>query len=541
MEIVTYAFAVLRGDTEHDVMASYDKRLGAITAWNASQPVQARVVGCSERPQSFETTLNHAKAVSDVCPGPLSGKTEVPQDPLGVLHHTHHLEPGQSANFYYLLSFGDGRRQAIKNYRACPEAPEALRKTIDMYQEVLGRSVVLTPDLHVNQGVLWAKANMLRVALKSPTGWCFVNDPTRSNNSVGRDTAWFAYGADFFAPDFARESLLKYVSLQEKSGMIVEYYDIRDGQTADYGLNINDNTPLMILAFWHHYNATGNEEFLRRVYPAAVKAVRYILSQRNDQGLVWCNATGTSDWGIVGWRNVIENYTLSGATTEVNSECYAALETISHMARVLGEHDESAEFAQKAGELKDAIDDHLANPENGLYYLNLDVDGNAHSDVTSDLVFPAMFGVADRATAARIVARLSDREFWTQSGIRVLPRDAPDYTPIGGYGLLGGVWVGVSFWYAFAAAPHSPEFMAHALSTTFRSYSRDPLRFNTVPGQFSEWLDGETLVNRGMMLSPWFPPRYLWAAIEGMAGLDLLSGGCDGPSAFGSRLEVDGR
>jgi len=32
---------------------------------------------------------------------------------------------------------------------------------------------------------------------------------------------------------------------------------------------------------------------------------------------------------------------------------------------------------------------------------------------------------------------------------------------------------------------------------------------NTVPGQFSEWLHGETLVNQGMMLSPWFPPRYL--------------------------------
>jgi hypothetical protein len=29
------------------------------------------------------------------------------------------------------------------------------------------------------------------------------------------------------------------------------------------------------------------------------------------------------------------------------------------------------------------------------------------------------------------------------------------------------------------------------------------------------------LVNQGMMLSPWFPPRYLWAAIEGAAGLDL--------------------
>ncbi len=27
-----------------------------------------------------------------------------------------------------------------------------------------------------------------------------------------------------------------------------------------------------------------------------------------------------------------------------------------------------------------------------------------------------------------------------------------------------------------------------------------------------------------MMLSPWFPPRYLWAAIEGAGGLDLSGG-----------------
>ena len=32
---------------------------------------------------------------------------------------------------------------------------------------------------------------------------------------------------------------------------------------------------------------------------------------------------------------------------------------------------------------------------------------------------------------------------------------------------------------------------------------------------------GETLANQGMMLSPWYPPRYVWAAIEGACGLDV--------------------
>jgi hypothetical protein len=75
--------------------------------------------------------------------------------------------------------------------------------------------------------------------------------------------------------------------------------------------------------------------------------------------------------------------------------------------------------------------------------------------------------------------------------------------------------------FAVAAARFNPSFMAYALGTSFQHYSRDPGRHNTVPGQFSEWLHGETLANQGMMLSPWYPPRYVWSAIEGACGLDV--------------------
>lgn len=523
-EIVTYAYVALRGTTGHDVVARYDKRLGALVVWNRAHPKLVRIFGCSVKAETWETTLDYAMAVAEECPGPLSGRTETPTDPLGVLQHRHRVAPGKSVQFYYLMSFGAGRAEAVANYRACPAAGDALERTRAYFGDILGRSVVLTPDPYLNRGVTWAKANMLRVETRAPTGWCFVNDPTRSNNSVGRDTAWFAFGADYLTPEFARESLKAYVRLQEKSGMMIEYYDIRNGKTADYGLNINDNTPLLIMALWHHYNATGDESFVREVYPAAAKAARYILSQRDERGLVWCTADGTSDWGIVGWRNVIPNYRLSGATTEVNAECYAALETVSHMARVLDQHEDSDMFAREAGALRAAINTHLFDEATGLYYLHIDIDGHPRSDVTSDLVFPVMFGVADPHTAAHIIGRLSNQAFWTPAGIRTSPRDAPNYTPSGGWGLLGGVWVGVSFWYAFAAARYSPEFMAHALSSSYRYYSTDPKRYNTVPGQFSEWLNGETLVNEGMMLSPWFPPRYLWAAIEGVAGFDVSRG-----------------
>ncbi len=524
VDVLTYAYCVLRGETTPDITAEYDAGAGALIAWNLSKPDQVRILGASEEAESYETTLDYGEAVARQAPGTLSCTTSASSDPLGVLQHRHHLEPGGTCRFWYVLTFGQGKDEALANFHAAPPADDALSRTRAYYQHVLHQSVVLTPDPSVNRGVLWAKANTLRVETKAPTGWAFTNDPTRSNNSVGRDTAWFAYGAGYLTPDFVRDSLLAYVDRQEDNGMIVEYYDIRTGHSEDYGLNINDDTPLLIIALWHYYSVTGDEDFLQRIYPAAVKAARYILSQRNEQGLVWCTATGTNVWGICSWRNVIPNYRLSGAVTEVNAECYSALLTVSHMARELGKHDESAEFREKAQALRTAINGHLLDPQTGLYYLHIDLAGQPRSDVTSDLLFPLIFSVAEDDVATRIIARLSDEDFWTSAGMHTTPRDSPTYTPSGGWGLLGGVWVAVSFWYAFAAARYAPSFMAYALGTSFRNYSIDPRGTNTVPGQFSEWLNGATLVNEGMMLSPWFPPRYLWAAIEGMAGLSVRQG-----------------
>ena len=44
----------------------------------------------------------------------------------------------------------------------------------------------------------------------------------------------------------------------------------------------------------------------------------------------------------------------------------------------------------------EAINEHLLDPKtNGLYYLNIELDGTKRTDVTPIIVFPLMFGVAD--------------------------------------------------------------------------------------------------------------------------------------------------
>jgi hypothetical protein len=146
-----------------------------------------------------------------------------------------------------------------------------------------------------------------------------------------------------------------------------------------------------------------------------------------------------------------------------------------------------------------------------------------HTDVTGDEIFPVIFRACDEETGFRIISRLNAPDFWTAAGLRTVSRLDPLYDPSHYAGLMGGVWPGLTWWYAFAAARYHPDFMVRALRSSFEHYAADPKRNNTVPGQFSEWFDGESLTNRGVRLSPWEPPRFFWAAIEGVCGLMLTA------------------
>lgn len=521
VHIATYAAIRLRGGFERQTQADFDAGLQAFVVRSQAAPKMVRIAACSVAPTSHEVTTDIAKAAASTFPGRLSNRSVgTADDPIGILHLEHHLEPGESALFYFVLTFAlDGEESSQRSFASLPACADAMAQTRKYYETVLDRAVVMTPDAQINRGVLWAKANMLRSLLLTDRGWCLVNDPTQTTKSVARDTSWFAFGADYVMPWFARDSLCWFAEHLTPEGMVVEWYDTRDGKTETYGLNINDNTPLLILALRHHYCVTGDRDFLERVFAPTVRAGRYIVSRRGARGLVWCHADGTGSRGVVGWRNAIQGYRLAGATTELNSECYAALRAVSLMAQELGDAATQAEFARHADELRASINEHLLDHSRGLYYLTIGEGGRPQTDVTCDLVFPILFGVAPDDIATNVIATLSRPEFWSAAGLHTIPRDSLDYGPVDGSGLLGGVWAGPTFWFAYAAARYNPELTAEALAITFKHYAEDPLRYNTVPGQFCEWLHGETLTNQGMMLSPWFAPKYLWAALEAAAGL----------------------
>lgn len=137
------------------------------------------------------------------------------------------------------------------------------------------------------------------------------------------------------------------------------------------------------------------------------------------------------------------------------------------------------------------------------------------------MVFPLLFRVARRDTREAVIARLFSPDFVSSGGLRALPYNNPRWDPSGQAGCLGGVWPGANWWFAMGCLDVHNRIMADSLERSYRYVIQDPKTFNTVPGQFNEWCDGQTLVNRGMRLSPWGPPRFLWAGIEGLAGLSI--------------------
>ncbi len=520
-----YAFGRLCGALGQDVVARYDPDLRGFVAANRNQPAAVRVFGCTNPVAAYDTSHDFGR-VYDVLHVPtLHNETGAEGDILASLRVDLHLGPGETRAVTFVLAFAHtGEADAIGVYRGAHDADAALAATIAYVTRVTGVSQALTPDRAINEGALWSKVNMLRVMARYPQGPACTNEPGASSNVVGRDAAWFVYGNDHFLPGFSRALLDTFAAKQYEDGKIPEYYSALDGRVEDYGLNINDDTPLFILAVNHHYRATGDGDWLRRVYPSVAKAARYIVAQEDERGLVFCTAKDPRGnvWAIASWRNVIPEYTLNGAVTEINAECAAALRAAGHLAENLGRpEEESRAFFDAASALRTAMDTHLINPQNGLYYLTIDADGIAQTDVTGDQVFPVMFRVCDDETGFRIISRLSHPDFWTSGGLRTVSADDVRYDPARFVGLLGGVWPGLTWWYAFAAARYRPDLMVRALATSFAHYASDPKRNTTVPGQFSEWFDGESLANRGMRLSPWEPPRFLWAAVEGVCGVVL--------------------
>ncbi len=412
------------------------------------------------------------------------------------------------------------------------------QETLSAMNRYLNLGRLLTPDRLLNRAVQWAKINQLRDQQEYKWGSGFSNSPP-SDTVVGRDSVWYLMGSSYYAQPWSRRLLdLWFTKGLDVNGKFTEYMSAsRDPFFKDdYGLNINDSTPLFMIAAYHYYSLTKDRDFLQRVYPSLLNSANLILDQRkvgtnNKYNLVWCTSTETFIRGLCGWRNAIRDYNLSGAVTEINVECHCALKKTAELAKEVGDQLNQERLETAAEDLRGAIERHLrsSTKKNPFYYLNIAPTGKPVDDLTADLLFPVLFELTDSETAKAILETLFSDQFWISSdngggGVRTVSSKEEKYTPRADpdtYGLMGGVWPNVALWVARASAAQGfPDLALKALRSTYLLSERDdPARYNVMPGQLPEYFNGDDLVQRGQPRSTFLFGIFIWAALESFLGL----------------------
>ena len=533
VEIAVFPWALLvgqrfYGEAEKEVRASVvDRRIVVFNEetrgarwWGGSRQPAAAVIALREQVllrAMKDGTLLDQELLDEVTPRLAD---VVSRRIYGAFEFRIPVAPGARESLRLAVAFDRrGPDEARRTFEGLLSDERALHETQRFYAIALADARFMTPSPVVSRGVVWAKANMLRIVKEYPQGWGSTNSPP-SDILVSRDTSWFVHGFDYFMPRFSRDALELFNRFIEDSGQVVEYVRGVSGFRTSYDLNINDDTPLHLIAILHHYNATLDDDWARSVLPLVIKVADYLLAQRDANGLIFCNAKGVDMYGITSWRNIIPYYTLDGAVTEINAEAVFALEAAAMLCAVCGDLEHWRTYSEAARTLRERMMAHLFNADTGAFVLNYDQYQNYQDNLTADEVFPVLFEVAAPEARRAILRRLMESDFVTPVGIRTISTADSWYFPSHGFGLLGGVWPDLTLWFAVALARNGfANESADWLERVYASMEAGSSR-NTVPGEFAEWFDGGSLTNRGMYLSPWTGAKYLWAVAETVCGLD---------------------
>ncbi|HET7814510.1 MAG TPA: amylo-alpha-1,6-glucosidase, partial [Candidatus Baltobacteraceae bacterium] len=448
------------GEPEHEVRAfvedgficSKNQQTGAERWWGGSRTPRAAIVGLRE-----QVMLQHMRSGSLLKEGHLEEVTPqlaecVSRRIFGAFEYRMTVAPGARESLRLAVVYHkDGREKSRPALEQLLRDKKALHETQRYYSTKLKDARFMCPSPVISRGVVWAKANMLRIVKEYPNGWGSTNSPP-SDILVSRDTSWFVHGFDYFLPKFSRDAIEVFNNFVDESGEMIEYVRGVSGFKTSYDLNINDDTPLHIIAMLHHYNATLDDAWVREWWPLVCKVTDYMLTQRDANGLLFCKAGGVDMFGISSWRNIIPYYTLDGAVTEINAEGVFALEAAAMLAAVVGDNPRWEKYSKEAQAMRQAMMQYLFNNDTGAFVLNYDQEQNYQDNFTADEIFPVLFNVANSDQRKAILRRLLEADFVTPVGLRTISTADAWYFPSHGFGLLGGVWPDLTLWFAVALA-----------------------------------------------------------------------------------------
>jgi glycogen debranching enzyme len=232
-------------------------------------------------------------------------------------------------------------------------------------------------------------------------------------------------------------------------------HEMRDGEMARLGevpfaryYGSVDATPLFVLLLGEYWKRTGDLETVRRLWPHAQAALRWIDTYGDPDGDGFVEYIRKSSAGLVnqGWKDshdaiFHEDGRLAEgpiALCEVQSYVYAAKRHAARLAAALGEAETAATLSTEAEALRERFEKAFWCDDLSIYAMALDGNKRPCRVISSNAGHALLTGIAHPVRAARVAATLLGMGAFSGWGVRTVAVSAPRYNPMSYHN--GSVW-----------------------------------------------------------------------------------------------------
>jgi len=290
----------------------------------------------------------------------------------------------------------------------------------------------------------------------------------------GRDSLITAYQALPFQPHLARTTLEALTAWQARDfddfrdaepGKIL--HELRLGELTVLGerphspyYGTHDATPLFLILLDEYARWAGDRDFVRRLQPAAMKALEWIEGHGDRDGDGYLEYQTRSKEGLANqcwkdsWNSILfkDGTVATGpiATCEIQGYAYDARVRMARLARDVWDDLQLADRLERdAAMLRERFNRDYWIEARGHYALALDGEKRQVDAMSSNVGHLLWSGIVPDDRAAMMVKRLMSPEMFTGWGIRTMSANDAGYNPIEYHD--GTVW------------PHDTAFVAEGM------------------------------------------------------------------------------
>jgi len=323
-----------------------------------------------------------------------------------------------------------------------------------------GGATVTTGDTAFNAILERAMRDLYILRQPTPKGMCIGAGTPWFAAAFGRDQAVTALQMLHVQPSIAREVIEVLAAYQgkrhdafteERPGKIL--HELRLGEMARLGeipfkpyYGTVDATPLWLMLVTRYVSATGDMEFVRKLWPNVLAALDFLDSQVGPTGYLTYGGRAGAALSNQGWKDSGDSIMYSDGTLarapialcEPQGYLYEAWARLVAIASDLGETSLAEGLARKAKALRIRFHNDFWMPKHEYVALALDRDGEQCDVVSSNPGHLLSTGILFASRAQLVARKLMSPEMFCGWGIRTLAAGEAAYNPMSYHN--GSVW-----------------------------------------------------------------------------------------------------